>query len=63
MKCVCFTDDKIKGNEELHSLSQVYFNFLPNEGNVFHNCIMVIHNFRTVDETGYMLLVIVEKGE
>jgi hypothetical protein len=23
---------------------------------------MVIHNFRTVDETGYLLLVVVEKG-
>jgi len=23
---------------------------------------MVIHNFRTVDETGYLLLVMVEKG-
>jgi hypothetical protein len=60
--CVCFTDNKIKGSEELRSLSQVSFNFLPNEGNVFRNCIMVIHNFRTVDETGYLLLVVVEKG-
>jgi len=46
----------------LIKLSQVSFNFLPNEGNVFHNCIMVIHNFRTVDETGYLVLVVVEKG-
>jgi hypothetical protein len=46
----------------LIKLSQVSFNFLPNEGNVFGNCIMVIHNFRTVDETGYLLLVVVEKG-
>jgi hypothetical protein len=23
---------------------------------------MVIHKFRTVDETGYLLLVVVEKG-
>jgi len=26
------------------------------------NCIMVIQYFRTVDETGYLLLVMVEKG-
>jgi len=43
-------------------LSQVSFNFLPNEGNVFCNCIMVIHNFKTVDGAGYLLLVMVEKG-
>jgi len=29
--------------------------------NVFCKCIMVIHNFRTVDETRYMLLVMAEK--
>jgi len=34
---------------------------MPNEGNVFRNCIMVIHNFITVDGTGYLLLVMVEK--
>ena len=33
----------------LIKLSQVSFNFLPNEGNVFCNCIMVIHYFRTVE--------------
>jgi len=43
-------------------LSQVSFNFLPNKGNVFLKCIMVIRNFITVDETGYLLLVMVEKG-
>ena len=49
-------------NKFIIKLSQVSFNFLPNEGNVFHNCIMEIHNFRTVYETGYLLLVMVEKG-
>jgi len=29
--------------------------------NVFWNCIILIHNVRTVDETGYMLLVMAEK--
>jgi len=43
-------------------LSQISSHFLPNEGNVFCNCIMVIHNFRIVDETEYLLLVMVEKG-
>ena len=43
-------------------LSQVSFNFLPNEGNVFCNCIMVIDSFITVNGTGYLLLVMVEKG-
>ena len=42
-----FTNNKIGGNEEL------------NEGNVFCNCIMVIHNFIAVDRTGYLLLVII----
>jgi len=43
-------------------LSQVSFNFLQNKENFFCNCILVIHNFRTMDETGYLLLVMVEKG-
>jgi len=47
---VCFTNTKIEGNEELH------------EGNVFCNCIMLIHNFITVDGTGYLLLVMADKG-
>ena len=34
---------------------------LSNEANVFCKCIMVIHNFRTADETRYMLLVMAEK--
>jgi len=38
-------------------LSQVSLYFLSNELNAFFNCIMLIHNFRTVDETGYLLLV------
>jgi hypothetical protein len=46
----------------LVKLSQVSFNFLLNEGNVFCNCIMEIHNYRTVDETGFLLLVMVVKG-
>jgi hypothetical protein len=49
-------------NSWLIKLSQASFNFLPNEGNVFRNCIMVINNFWTVDGTGYLLLVMVEKG-
>jgi hypothetical protein len=43
-------------------LSHVSFSFLPNEGSVFSNCITVIHNFGNVDERGYVLLVMVEKG-
>jgi len=42
--------------------SHFSFHFLPNEGNVFCICIMVIHNFITVDGTGYLLLVGVENG-
>jgi len=45
-----FTNNKIGGNEGL------------NEGNVICNCIMVIHNFIAVDGTGYLLLVMAEKG-
>ena len=43
-------------------VSQGSSNFLSNEGNVFCNYIIVIHNFITVDETGYLLVVMVEKG-
>jgi len=46
-----------------HYIKSGFFHILQNEGNVFHNSIMLIHSFRTVDETGYLLLVIVEKGE
>jgi len=49
-KMCIFTNNKIEGNEELH------------EGNVFCNCIMVIHNFIVVDGTGYLLLVMADKG-
>jgi hypothetical protein len=60
--CV-FSNNKIKRNGGLHSINcQVSFNFLPNEGNIFCNCIMAIHNFRMLDEAGYLLLVVVEKG-
>ena len=45
-----------------HKVKSRFFHFLPKEGNVFLKCIMVIHNFRAVDETGYLLLVMVEKG-
>jgi len=37
----------------LIKLSQVSFNFLPPESNVFCNCVMVIHNFWAVDQKGY----------
>jgi len=40
-----------------------FFRVLPNEVNVFHNCIIAIHNFLTMDETGYLLLVTFEKGD
>ena len=49
-KMCIFTNNKIEGNEELH------------EGNVFCNFIMVIHNFIAVDGTGYLLLVMADKG-
>jgi len=49
-KMCIFTNNEIKGNEELH------------EGNVIRNCIMVIHNFIAVDGTGYLLLVMADKG-
>ena len=37
----------------LIKLSQVSFNFLPPESNVFCNSIMVIHNFWAMDQKGY----------
>ena len=49
-KMCIFTSNKIEGNEELH------------EGNVICNCIMVIHNFISMDGTGYLLLVMADKG-
>ena len=49
-KMYIFTNNKIEGNEELHG------------GNVICNCIMVIHNFIAVDGTGYLLLVMADKG-
>jgi len=49
-KMCIFTNNKIEGNEELY------------EGNVFCNCIMVIHNFIAMDRTGYQLLVMADKG-
>jgi len=45
-----YTNNKIEGNEELH------------EGNVFCNCIMVIHNSIAMDGTGSLLLVMADKG-
>jgi len=34
-------------------LSQISFTFLPPKSNVFHNCIMIIHNFWAMDQKGY----------
>jgi hypothetical protein len=45
-----------------HEIKSGFFQFLPIEWNVFSNCITVIHTFRTMDETEYLLLVVVEKG-
>ena len=41
---------------------QVSFNFLLNEGNVLRNCFMVIHNFRFVDETGYLFWSVLKRS-
>ena len=49
-KLCIFINNKIEGNEELH------------EGNILCNCIMVIHNFISVDGTGYLLLDMADEG-
>jgi len=40
----------------------VSLNFLTNEGKAFRKCINVIQNFRTVNKTGHLLVVVVGKG-
>jgi len=37
----------------LTEASQVSFNFLPPEPNIFHNCITLNHNFWAMNQKGY----------
>jgi hypothetical protein len=44
---ICFWNTFTK--EFLINVSQVSFNFLPPEANIFHTCITLNHNFQAVD--------------
>jgi len=49
-------------NSCTHKIKPIFFIFSVKWSECFLQIIVVIHNFRTVDETGYMLLLIAKKG-